>query len=202
MAEYESLVERVTNALHKAQLKYVIVGGFAAIFRGRPRTTTDLDVIIEADHSKIKIFLEALKQSRFNVIDDQVALALQAKKNISIFDESSILRVDLKLARELDEIEVLNQSVTELYKGMAIEVASTEQVLYGKILYLGDISNIPDSELLEYSDVVDFLVVFHQAQSVNIQWLKTKAQSKGLEKTFQRLKELSNKLDSKEIKDI
>jgi len=35
------------NLSEKAQLDYVIAGGFAAIFRGKPLTTMDLDIIVK-----------------------------------------------------------------------------------------------------------------------------------------------------------
>jgi predicted nucleotidyltransferase len=86
MAKFESIIKRVIIALEKSQLKYVIVGGFAAIFRGRPRTTTDIDIIVEKDI--------------------QVKIAMDEGSNIYFFDKQSVLRIDFRVAKNLDEKEV------------------------------------------------------------------------------------------------
>ena len=65
--EFEDFIKRVITSLNKSDLKYVIVGGFAAIFRGKPRTTMDLDLIIEDNHQKLYKFLDELKKVEFDV---------------------------------------------------------------------------------------------------------------------------------------
>ncbi|MHA1650720.1 MAG: hypothetical protein ACTSYB_11045 [Candidatus Helarchaeota archaeon] len=194
MAELESLIERLALALEKAQLKYVIVGGFAAIFRGRPRTTMDIDLIIEADSQKIPAFLDYLRKLDFDVLDNQIKMALEEDSHASIFDKQSILRIDLKLAITLDEKEVLGHAKTETYKGINLQIAPVEQILYGKILYLGDISDLSDSELLEINDALDFINVYRQSKTINIEWLRSKAKQKKVLKTLQRLLKLSQEL--------
>ncbi|HUX98199.1 MAG TPA: hypothetical protein VMV49_01475 [Candidatus Deferrimicrobium sp.] len=187
MAEFESIIKRVIIALEKSQLKYVIVGGFAAIFRGRPRTTTDIDMIVENNIQKINRFLEVLKTVDFEVMENQVKTAINEGSNLSFFDKLSVLRIDFKVAKKLDENEVLEQAKLEHYKGIKIQLASIEQILYGKILYLGDISDLPDSELLENTDVLYFISVFRRAKIVDLIWLTSKVKQKGLESTLKRL---------------
>jgi len=191
VAEFENLVTRVTRIMNDLQMKYVFVGGFAVIFHGRSRTTTDLDIILDNDPSKFPLFLAALKNANFDVMENQVRMAIKEGTNVSIFDNESLLRIDLKMSRGSDEKEVLQQAIEESYKGLRIRLAPVEQVLYGKILYLGDISDIPDSELLSYNDIVDFITVFRRQKDINIEWLKKKAATRGLELTLQRLLKLA-----------
>ena len=47
--------------LHK--VKYVVIGGIASILYGVPRTTFDLDILIEATPENAKHLLEALKEA-------------------------------------------------------------------------------------------------------------------------------------------
>jgi transcriptional regulator NrdR family protein len=191
VGEFENLVTRVTRILNDLQLSYVVVGGFAVIFYGRSRTTTDLDIIVENDPDKFKQFLESLKKTNFDVMENQIQMVIKEETNISIFDNESMLRVDLKLARGADEREVLQQAIDETYKGLKIRVAPVEQVLYGKILYLGDISDIPDAEMLSYGDIVDFITVFRRHKDSNLDWLKSKVGLRGLDTTLQRLLKLA-----------
>jgi len=45
----------VYSSLHKHQVKYVTIGGIAAILYGVPRATFDLDILIEATLMNTKI---------------------------------------------------------------------------------------------------------------------------------------------------
>lgn len=192
--EFEDFIRRIITSINKADLKYVIVGGFAAIFRGKPRITMDLDLIVEDNHQKLNNFLNELKKVDFDVIDEQIQMDIKERTHISIFDKKSILRIDIKIAKNLDEFEVLAQGKTEFYKGMELIIAPVEQILYGKILYMGNISEIPDSELLEINDVLDFVNVYRRSKNINLDWLRSKIKDKGLSKTLQKILNLSKKL--------
>ncbi len=188
MAEFEKLVKKIARILEKIPIRYVIVGGFATILRGRPRTTTDLDLIIENNPERIESFLKSLIKEGFEVMENQVHMAIAEGTNASIFDNQSPLRIDLKVAKKADDLNALTSAVKESYQGISIQVASTEQILYGKVLYLGNISDIPDSELLEYQDVRDFINVFREQQEkINLILLAEKVRGAGLTRTLERL---------------
>lgn len=190
MAEFLDILTRLIQALKKAELKYVIVGGLAAIIRGRPRTTMDIDLIIEENLVKAKIFLNHLKKNNFDVMDDQILMAFNEKTNATIFDKNSVIRLDLKIAYKKDEQEVLAQAQHIIFKGVELEIASIEQILYGKILYLGDISDVSRSDLLNFNDVLDFIAVFKRSSNIDIEWLKTKVTKINLIETLEKLLKL------------
>lgn len=190
MAEFLDILTRLIQALKKAELKYVIVGGLAAIIRGRPRTTMDIDLIIEENLVKAKIFLNHLKKNNFDVMDDQILMELNEKTNATIFDKNSVIRLDLKIAYKKDEQEVLAQAQHIIFKGVELEIASIEQILYGKILYLGDISDVSRSDLLNFNDVLDFIAVFKRSSNIDMEWLKTKVTKMGLIETLDKILKL------------
>ena len=192
--ELENFLIRTISSLNEADLKYVIVGGFAAIYRGKPRTTLDLEVIIENNNKKLNKFLENLRKNNFDVLDEQISFAIKEKNNITIFDNISILRIDLKIARTVEEINTLNSGINETYKGIYIIIAPIEQILWGKILYMGDIEEISDSELLDSQNVIDFINVFLEAKDINMNWLESKASSKGFNNRLSRLLDLIKKM--------
>lgn len=71
---------------------------------------------------------------------------------------------------------------------MYLKVASVEYILLEKIWFLGDISDIPDSELLEFNDIIDFLNVFViNKESCDLDWLKKKVSLMNLSSTLNRL---------------
>jgi hypothetical protein len=98
-----------------------------------------------------------------------------------------VLRLDLKIARNADEIRVLNRSKIELIHGLQVQIATPEDILYGKILFLGDISDLNDAELLEFNDVLDFINVFEANNTINLELIKKWAKSDKMAQTYKRL---------------
>ena len=98
MTDVELIVFRIARALAESRLNHVIVGGVAVIFRGRPRTTTTVNLVVEHDRVKLRKFLDILKTEQFNIMEGQVQLALEAREQASIFDKVSIFRIDLEEA--------------------------------------------------------------------------------------------------------
>jgi hypothetical protein len=193
MAEIKDLVHRVVVILDAIKLSYVIVGGFAAIMRSIPRTTMDLDIIIENDPVKISLFLNALKTNDFDVMDEQVKMAMNEGSSISIFDAHSPLRVDIKIARKTDDIDALKNGTWETYDDIKMRIASPELILFGKVLYIGDISTETDADLLEFNDVRDFINVYMHSENLNMGWLNAKVAKKRLTETYNRLMALATK---------
>ena len=188
MAEIENILSRLEVIFKSTKLKYVIVGGIAVIHYGHVRTTQDIDIIIEDDYKKIFQFLGLLKDYNFDVLVDQFQLAYEEKTNISIFDKNSFLRLDIKVADKKSEHEVLNHAEKKNILGKALFIAPLEYVLIGKIIFLGLIDDISNSELLEYQDAIDFLTLFHaNKDTIDLLFLKNKSKQIGLNTTLDRL---------------
>lgn len=187
MAELEITFRKAITALTNAGVKYVVVGGLAAILRGSPRNTSDIDVIIKNEPNLDDKLIKAFKAQDFEVMESQLRMAIDEGFNTSIFIKDSIIRIDLKIARNFDEFEVIEESEKWNYQDVHFPIASVEQILYGKILYLGDIKDLSDDELLDFNDVRDFVNVYQSAKSINMVWLKMKVKKKGLIDTFNRI---------------
>jgi hypothetical protein len=55
----------VFASFQKQKVRYVIIGGIAAILHGVPRVTFDLDILIEASSENAQRLLDALKEAGF-----------------------------------------------------------------------------------------------------------------------------------------
>ncbi|NVM36243.1 MAG: hypothetical protein HWN81_11665 [Candidatus Lokiarchaeota archaeon] len=124
-------------------------------------------------------------------MQDQFYKGYSEKTNISVFDKKSYLRLDIKFAEEQRENDVLTNAVQEKILGKNLLIAPLEYVLIGKILYLGNVEDVPDSELFEYQDVIDFLTLFHvNKEKIDFTLLEKKIKELGLNTTLKRLKEI------------
>ncbi len=192
MAELEDILSRLDKIFSAVKIKYVIIGGIALIHYGHVRATQDIDIIIEDDLSKITQFIGLLKAYDFDVMEEQFNKGYQEKTNISVFDKKGYMRLDIKVADRKREKDVLNNAVLNKIFGFSLYMAPLEYVLLGKIIFLGIINDIPDSELFEYQDIIDFLTLYHaNKKNINLEFLKKKVDEMGLSLTLEKLLSLS-----------
>ncbi|MHA1378465.1 MAG: DUF6036 family nucleotidyltransferase [Candidatus Helarchaeota archaeon] len=188
MAEIENIISRIEKIFSSINLKYVIVGGIAIIHYGHLRTTQDIDIILEDNRVKFPKLLKLFKKNNFSVNVDDFYQSYKEKSHVNIFDEKSYLRLDVKVASKIIDKEVLKTAIQEKIFNHNLYIASLEYVLIGKLLFIGKIDDIADSELLEYQDVLDFLTIYHANNDrINKILLKEKAMEIGLENTLKRL---------------
>jgi len=184
-------LSRLKKVFDESDIQYIIVGGIAVIHYGLVRTTQDVDVIIEDDESKFPRFFKSLRKHDFDFSVEQFQLGYEEKTNISIFDKNSTLRLDLKIAHRTEEIDLLKSAIQDDILGFSLFIAPLEYVLLGKLLYMGNIDDIPDSELYEYQDVSDFLTLFHaNKEQINKPFLVKKANEYHLGSTLKRLRSI------------
>lgn len=188
MAEIEHILTRFSKICGEINLNYVIVGGLAAILRSKPRTTMDIDIILEDNPKKIKKFLELLKVNDFDVMENQTKLAFESGENASIFDNLSTMRLDIKIAQKAIDQNALKSSQLEEYFGLKLKVASVNFILLGKIWFLGDISDLREDEYLEYNDIKDFINVYlENLSNIDFDWLKEQVDTLQLQNTLSLL---------------
>ncbi len=194
MAEFADFFTRIIDILNESGIQDVIVGGVAAIIKGKMRTTADLDLILENDGNKIKKIIEQLRENNFEISEEQFQYGIEEGFQIPIFDEKSSMRIDLKIAASKQDQDALNERQIENYLGEQVYLPSLEQILFGKIWFLGDVEDETDENLLEYNDTLDFIAIFQLFQSeIDIDRLRNKTQKVDLEKTLDRLLNLQQK---------
>ena len=187
----DDILSRLEQVFNESNLKYVIVGGIALIHYGHVRTTQYIDLIIENDPSKISNLIKLLKNYEFDVMSDQLYKGYKEKTNVTVFDNRSYLRLDIKFAEKESENEVLKNAKQVKILDKSLLIAPLEYVLIGKILYIGQVEDIPDSGLLEYQDIIDFLTLFHvNKENLDLVFLEKKIKELGLDSTLKRLIEI------------
>ncbi|MHA1309743.1 MAG: hypothetical protein ACTSWR_11230 [Candidatus Helarchaeota archaeon] len=188
MVELEKILSRLVKIFNSINIKYVIVGGIAIIHYGHLRTTQDIDLILEDNKKYFPKLLGLFKKNNFDVNDADFYRAYQEKTHITIFDNKSYYRLDIKIASKNIDYDVLNNAIKEQIFNFNLNFAPLEYVLIGKLLYIGNIDDIPDSELLEYQDILDFLVLYHANRNrINDDFLMKKVVEINLGPTLKRL---------------
>ena len=78
----------------------MVVGSFASMVHGEPRTTHDLDLVIDPSHYELERFLAAIDMNAFYVDPDVARDARRRRSMFNIIDMNSAWKVALVIRKD------------------------------------------------------------------------------------------------------
>ncbi|MBI5046448.1 hypothetical protein HZC07_01825, partial [Candidatus Micrarchaeota archaeon] len=92
---HENFIKKLLQALNESQIEYMVIGGIAAVYYGRQRSTNDCDIAISLDQEQINIFCESLRKNGFSIREYDVSMGLKEKRHFNAyFGEYLFFRAD------------------------------------------------------------------------------------------------------------
>ncbi len=141
----EPLLEKISEALNKRGIEYIVIGGQAVLEYGYARFTNDIDVLIGTDITKISLVNEICEE--FGLIrlkDDEFTRKTNV---IPVFDQNTNFRADLIFCFTDFEREAIDRAVTTVKNGVPVRFASVEDLILMK-LYASRAIDIEDIKKL------------------------------------------------------
>jgi len=124
-------LQDVFASFQKHNVKYVIIGGIAAVLHGVPRATFDLDILIEATPDNAQRLLDALLEARLGTALLTSAEELLAHE-ITVFKDR--VRIDVQTATPgLRFEDAWRNRETMEYRGQTFYVVSRDDLIASKL---------------------------------------------------------------------
>ncbi len=136
---FEQFLKDFIRAFNKSGINYVLIGGVAVNYYGRPRSTLDADIIVENNLEKIKLLEKCLVDSNFLVSENEIIEAVNERTHSSIFwNKDILLRLDIKTpTRLLEEEALINKRKIEVF-GEEVFIQIPEEIIIAKLIYGSD----------------------------------------------------------------
>lgn len=123
-------LQSVFKSFQAHDVRYVIIGGIAAVLHGVPRATFDLDILIEATEPNVERLLQALREAGFGTADLIDAKGV-LENEITIFNDR--VRIDVQTSTPGLTFEgAWDRCETMDYHGQKFCVASRQDVIASK----------------------------------------------------------------------
>ena len=120
----------VFASFQRHEVRYVVIGGIAAVLHGVPRATFDLDLLIEATPDNAQRLLDALLEAGMGTAHLTTAADLLAHE-ITIFQDR--VRIDVQTSTPgLAFAEAWNDRVRMTYEGQEFSVVSRAHLIQAK----------------------------------------------------------------------
>lgn len=143
-------LQSVFASFRKNDVKYLVIGGIAAVLYGVPRATFDLDVLIEPTTENAERLLRAMTDAglgtaSLTTVDEVLS------KEITIFTDRIRLDVQTSTPGIIFE-EAWARRVTMNYRGQALDVVSLSDLIASRRASGRDV-DLEDVRILESKDV-------------------------------------------------
>jgi len=128
------LLARVTRLLEAAEIPHMVVGSLASSFHGEPRTTRDVDLVIDPTPDGLRRFLDSLPRTAFYVDADAAVEALDRRTSFNVIEIETGWKVDLMVRRDRPfSREELNRRISVRMLGTETYVATAEDTIIAKL---------------------------------------------------------------------
>jgi hypothetical protein len=128
------VLRRITAALNEAGIAYMLTGSFASAYHGVPRSTQDIDFVIEATPAQLRAFVMSLPREEYYA-DVDTALEAQRRRSLfNVIDLATGWKIDLiiRKARAFSQEEFGRRQRVEL-QNILIFVATAEDIVIAKL---------------------------------------------------------------------
>jgi hypothetical protein len=90
-------VKRLIKELNKSQQDYMFTGALAVSYYGRPRTTTDIDIIIQTRTEDISRLNRALREAGLSFSEHKLKQSLESEYNIITLEDNNLASMECRV---------------------------------------------------------------------------------------------------------
>lgn len=179
MTEQELLVDCL-NRLNGIGIPYMVTGSMASNYWGIPRTTHDLDFVVQLKRETISDVVAAFDGDYF-IQESSVRGALRPPYQFNAIDNRSALKVDFwNLKREPFDEQMFARRTSKMLFGVDATIATAEDILLHK-LYWHSLTP-SDRQLGDAAGIVSV-----QGDALDKKYLDEWAEKLGVDETLQKI---------------
>jgi len=135
MSTLEGLLGRIVTVLDAASVPFMIAGSFASTAHGIPRTTQDLDIVIDPESAEaLDALVRALSPDAYYVDLDAAREAFRRRSMFNVVDHASGWKIDFILRKNRAfSREEFGRRVKLSLASVPVFVASAEDTIVAKL---------------------------------------------------------------------
>ena len=130
---FKELIIKVSSALRKNNIPYMIVGGQAVLLYGIPRLTKDIDITLGMDINRLPEITGLIKKIKLTIIPKNYRDFATRTMVLPVLDKSSNIRIDFIFSFTEYEKTAIKRARDVSLGNRKIKFASVEDIIIHKI---------------------------------------------------------------------
>lgn len=131
---FQTLLIRLSEALEKAGIPYMVIGGQAVLVYGDPRFTKDIDITLGAGVDRLGEVLELVGSIGLKLLTPSPAEFVQKTMVLPCQDKASGVRLDLIFSFSPYERQAMKRVRRFTFSGKEVCFASPEDLVIHKVI--------------------------------------------------------------------
>jgi hypothetical protein len=132
----QALLVRVAQALARLGVPYMVTGSMASSYHGEPRSTHDIDVVVELKRSDIPRLLAEFPEPDFYAAEHAIREAVAQRTNFNIIDNTGGDKIDFWILKDTPfDRERFSRRKPGLVGTQSVEFATAEDTILRKLLW-------------------------------------------------------------------
>ena len=170
----EKLLLDVVSVLDKLKIKYFITGGYAVSVWGSPRSTADIDIVVEFIKPDVDLLLRALRKiSNAGYVDEDTAkYAIIHKGEFNFIDPETGLKVDFWVSKKDKRAETeYKNRIAKKINNKKVYFISPEDLIISKLIWYNETMSsrhLEDAESVIKISKIDLNYLKKQANLLNV----------------------------------
>jgi hypothetical protein len=134
MTGISTVLRTISQLLEDAGIVYMVVGSYASMVHGEPRTTYDLDLVIDPSASALDRLLASIDSNAYYLDADVAREAFRSRSMFNVIDMKTGWKVDLiiRKARPFSVEELRRRSVQRVVD-IEVPTATSEDTIIAKL---------------------------------------------------------------------
>jgi hypothetical protein len=169
--DFQETTKRIVSLLSELGLTFHLTGGILAAYYGDPRSTQDVDIVIELTVNRPETAELLARLSENYVIDKQAAIEAIARKRLfQAIDKLSMIKIDFHVGEKIPG-ELSRSTRRELAPGLIAPVVSKEDAILAKLYWIKEGSHRSRrdvTEMLRRDDDIDFSSLRQRAAKLGL----------------------------------
>lgn len=178
----EETLREVIAALESAGIGYMLTGSIAGSYHGIPRSTQDIDLVVDGSEAQLLAFARKTAAKGYYVSEEAIREAVEIRGQFNVIDPRSAWKVDLILRKDRDFSRTeFSRRTKEEALGLTLWVATAEDVILAKLEW----ARLTGSER-QFSDIAGILK--SQGDGLDQSYVDRWASVLGVEDEWQRVR--------------
>jgi hypothetical protein len=179
----QELLEKVARTLERLEIEYMITGSIASSLQGEPRSTHDIDIVVNLQPSKAPALAGAFPPPDYYLDQDAVIEAASTGGMANLIDTVSGDKVDFWLLTETPfDISRFGRRYYEELAGICLPVSMPEDTILMKLRW----AKLSGGSEKQFIDAVRVYEV--QYEKLDHEYLQEWTQKLGVENEMERLR--------------
>ena len=186
MSQFELLIKTI-SFLNDEKIPYMLVGSFVSSIYGEPRTTQDVDLVVQLQKSNIPDLIAKFPPPKYYIEQELILFALQNKRMFNLLDTSEGDKIDFYIQKdESYENEKFSRKVEKIIFGHPLVILSPEDTILSKLDWCVK-SGMSEKQFKDALRVYQY-----QKENLDMYYIEEKAKFLNVFELFNKIKEIEN----------